>query len=213
MNSLVLAAIVGPTLDWVAGVLIAVGVILGAYKKLISPIAKGITTFNEDVAPNVRYLPDLAKLDPMLTVLESMAAEFRTNSGSSLRDSTNRLEEQADAARQAAEKALSTAIEFARLNRESITALEVAMGTVRELAKEDRQLAREDRDRARDALERMVALADSMDRTEASGARIEADRAHVAKDLAATQQRADDVLEHEPPGSAADAASQSPDTG
>jgi hypothetical protein len=211
-------AIIGQGVDillLVAGVCAALAYMLW---KVIIPGAKGITVFNEEIAPNVKYMKDLPKLNVVLSVVEEIAGQFRTNSGSTLKDTTDRLERHAEESKQAAEANRLAAVELARLNRDSITALEVAMGTVRELAKEDRELARRDRDLARDERERTLTLLASAMRTEASGvrveesgARVEADRAHVAEDLAATQQRADDVPSHEPPGTAADAASQSPE--
>lgn len=212
-----------------AGLLAALAFLLW---KVILPAAKGITVFNEEVVPNIQYMKLLAQLAPVLEVLNEIAGQFRTDSGSTLKDTTNRLEEHAQASRIAAEENRLAAVEFARANRESITALQIEMGTVRELAKEDRRLARGDRDLARDALEKILDLVasaarteesgarqeaagllaeKSRARTEASGARIEAADAIVAEDLAAQQQRADDVESHEPPGTAADAASQSPE--
>jgi vacuolar-type H+-ATPase subunit I/STV1 len=219
------AAIVGQSIDLlllVAGVLGALAFMLW---KVILPAAKMITVVNEEVIPNVKYMKLLAQLAPVLAVLNEIATQFREDSGSTLKDTTNRLEQHAEESKKAAEENRQAAVEFARVNRESITALQIEMGTVRELAKEDRRLARGDRDLARDALEKILALVASAQRqeasgllaeasrarTEASGARIEAADAVVAEDLAAQQQRADDVESHEPPGSAADAASQSPE--
>jgi hypothetical protein len=204
-------AIIGQGIDLlllVAGVFGALAFLLF---KVIIPGSKWVTVIDEEIVPNVQYMKHLAKLDAMLSVLDEIASQFRADSGSTLKDTTNRLEEHAEASRIAAEANRVAAVELARINRESITALEVAMGTAQELAREDRRLAREDRDLARDAYERMAALLASAGRTEASGVRIEADRAVVAEDLAAQQQRVDEVHPHEPPGSAADAASQSPE--
>lgn len=210
---MVVGTILGSTWAAVAGIVLVVGVLTALLKTVIVPGAKGITTFNEDIAPNVKYMPLLAQLGPMLAAVEDIAKQ-----GSTQRDTMDRLEKHGQENKRAAEEARATAVEFARLNRESITALEVAMGTVRELAKEDRQLAREDRDLARDAYQGMLSLAESAARTEesgarteASGARVEAASAVVAEDLAATQKRADDVHADEPPGTASDAASQSPE--
>lgn len=211
------AAIVGQSVDLlllVAGVLAALAFLLW---RVIIPGAKGITVFNEEVAPNVKYMKDLPKLNRVLSVVEEIAGQFRTDSGSTLKDTTDRLERHAEKALEVAEANRLAAVELARINRESITALEVAMGTVRELAKEDRDLARRDRDLARDERQRTLELLASALRTEASGVRVEesgaraqADRAVVAEDLAADKQRADDVKSSEP-GAAADAASQSPE--
>lgn len=184
-------------------------------------------------------MENLEKLDPMMSVLEDIAKQVQRDSGSSMRDEMDELAGYARENRTAAAEAKQAAIdakeaaeEFARTNAAGIVAaaenarkieqglkeLEVLVGTMREHARDERELARGDRDLARDdrvlasdALARLVDLLASATRTEESGARIEAARAVVAEDLAATKKVADEVADHEPPGSAADAASRSPE--
>lgn len=211
-------AIIGQSVDLlllVAGVLAALAFILF---KVIIPGSKWVTTINEEIVPNVQYMKDLPKLNRVLAVVEEIAGQFRTDHGSTLKDDINRLgqhaienKQAAAEAKQAAGDAREAATEFARTNASAIRALEVLVGTLTARARDESALARTDRDLARDALEKILALLASAHRTEESGARIEADRAVVASDLAAQQQRADDVEPHEPPGTAADAASQSPE--
>lgn len=204
MNAmLVIAAFAGGSIEVLLAIAAALAALGFMLFRVVVPTARGITTFNDDVVPHLKYLPLLADLKPVLSTLTAIAGEFASDSGSTLKDAMDRLEHET------AENRL-VADEFARANRAHIAALEIAMGTVKELAAEDRLLARSDRDLARDAYAKMVALVESALRTEQSGARIEAARAVVADDLAATQQRADDVRPGEPPGAAADAASQSP---
>jgi hypothetical protein len=218
LGTVVSGAIIGQGIDLLLLIASVFGALIFLLWKVIIPAAKGITVFNEEIVPNIQYMKLLAQLAPVLEVLNEIAAQFRTDSGSTLKDTTNRLEQHAEESKKSAEDNRLAAVEFARVNREAITTLQIEMGTIRELANEDRKLAREDRDLARDALEKILSLIasgvladESRARTEASGARIEAADAIVAEDLAAQQQRADDVHSDEPSGSAADAASQSPE--
>lgn len=225
------AGILSSTVVVAGGVLTISGLLMLVWR-VGRPLAKGITTIDEKVVPNVKYMPHLAKLDPMLEILEEVVAQVRTDSGSSLLDIVERLEGYARENREAAAEAKQASVqaeraaaavsaaldEFASATAVALTGIEVLMGTAKEHSQDDRALARNDRDLARDALRSMRKLLESAERmelsgarTEASGARIEADQAVVAEDLAATQRRADEVAEHEPPGTAADAASQSPE--
>jgi hypothetical protein len=254
-----LAAILGGTIDKVIYAASAIAALIFLWKFVV-PVAKGVTTFNEKVVPNVQYMPHLAKLAAMEAVLDEIGAQFSTDSGSTLKDDIvavrtdiRQLGEYAEENRQAAAQAKLAATEaqaaaaeakdaaiaaadsatrYAAANAAGINALEILVGTIKEHAKDDRDLARGDRDLARDALQQMVALAESAarteqsgarqeaagelakesrERTEASGARIEEAGRVVASDLAESQRRADDVDPNGEPGSAADAASQSPD--
>jgi hypothetical protein len=231
----ILAAVIGPTIDVVLAIASAGAAAAWILFKVIIPGAKGLTIFNEEIAPNVKYhkfLPKLAILDRVMAKLEDVAAQFTPNSGTTLKDTADRLEgyaaaarEVAESAREAAESALAAADQWATANRTQLTvlgdhlmALQAQMSSVKELARDDRELARKDRDEARDLHKRIAELAESAvradesrARTEASGARIEEAGRVVAEDLAATQKRADEVPSEEPPGTAADAASQSPD--
>lgn len=170
------------------------------------------------VVPTAQLITDAKNMLPylkLLPILEDIAAQFGTDSGATMKDQLNRVEEHAE---QVAAENARLAKEIGAANRASITEIQAAIGTLRELSGEDRKLARDDRQALLDILrsgERVEAsgiLADaSRARTEASGERMEAADAVVAEDLAETQRRADAVLDHEPPGSAADAASQSPE--
>lgn len=230
------AAVIGAVIGQGVDLLLLVAGVLGALAfmlwKVIIPGARWITTINEKVVPNFQYMPLLAELQPVLRVMQDIAAQFAPDSGETLKDATDRLETHAkqnqqavvearlaaDDAKLSASAAMTAATEWARTNAAGIKALEIMVGTLGEHAKDDRDLARGDRDLARDALMQIRDLVAAADRTEksgarveASGARVEADRAHVAEDLAESQRRADDVEAHEPPGTAADAASQSPE--
>lgn len=228
----IVGAIVGQSIDLLILVVGVLGALAFLLWKVIIPGARWITTINEKVVPNFQYMPLLAELQPILTVMQEIATQFTPDSGESLKDATDRLEAHAregmiaageakraaDDAKIAAAAAMTAATEWARTNAAGIKALEILVGTLGEHAKDDRDLARGDRDLARDALIQIRELVASGARTEASGerveasgARVEADRAQVADDLAESQRRADEVQAHEPPGTAADAASQSPE--
>lgn len=174
----------------------------------------------EDVAKQVRRNSGSSMRDEM----DELATYAREN-----RTAAAEAKQAAIDAREAAEgfahtnaAAITAAAENARKIEQGLKELEVLVGTMKEHAKDERELARGDRDLARDdrvlasdALEQLVALLasatrteESGARTEASGARIEAARAVVAEDLAKDKQRADEVADHEPPGTAADAASR-----
>lgn len=236
MEPFTLAAIIGPAFDKAAAVVFAAAVLAGLYWKVFTPLAILITTINKQFIPNVQYMGDLPKINKILRVVEAMAAQFQRNDGSTMKDDMDALAEHAlenrmaaaEAkqaaleAQQAVTEARAAAVEFAHTNAAGISTLEVLVGTIKERAEDDRQLARSDRDLARDAIEKtldrmrdIMASATRTEasgvRTEASGERIEADRASVAVDLAASQKRADDVHKDEEPGTAADAASLSPE--
>lgn len=198
-------------------VVIAAGIItiIGASTalvKVIIPLSKAITDFREKVAPNVQYMPLLEDIAQVLPMLRSIEAEFTGNEGSTLKDAMDRLEAHAEEAGQAAAASLAAATEFSRINRESITRLEAQVMTVRELASDDRELARRDRESMLGAIRSLGRVEASGERVEASGVRSEEAAATVAHELAATQQRADDVHNDEAPGAAADAAALPPET-
>jgi hypothetical protein len=239
MDYVMLGAVAGQSVNVLLYIVGVLGAIAFAIWKVIIPTAKWITIINEKVVPNFEYMPLLAELQPILATMRDIAQQFTPDSGESLKDATDRLEsyavdnrtsaaaarEAAEEARMAAAQALEAAKEWARTNADGISKLRILVGTLGEHAKDDRDLARTDRDLARDdreiahrALEQILDLVASAERadesrarTEASGVRIEAASAHVAEDLAAKQQRADEVQSDEPPGTAADAASQSPE--
>lgn len=134
-------------------------------------------------------------------ILNQIIAQFRTDSGSTLRDVVNRLEVAAND------------------NKAASELLKVGVETAKQLAEQDRE-----------QLRRLILLLDRLtlrvDQLMVSGQRIEEDRTHVAEDLAAREKqldaatagvaddlvasrlRADDAVGD--PGAAADAASQNP---
>ena len=146
-----------------AGIITVIGAAV-ALTKIIIPLSKAITDFREKIAPNVVFMPLLADLDQVLPTLRSIEAEFKGDSGSTLKDAIDRLEKHAKDNAAAAANSLSAATEFSRINRESITQLQAAMLAVRELASDDRQLAREDR-------EQILGAVRSLARVEACGVR------------------------------------------
>lgn len=223
------AALLGSTYANVAAVVVVLAVLAAAWK-LIGRGAEGIVLFNKKIVPNVQYMDLLPKVEAILTILEEVVAQVRTDHGSSLLDTTLRLEEttgrlegyaeenreaaaQAQRAATEARDAAAAAAAAAQVNAEGVADLKVLLGTAKERATDADALARGDRDLARDALEEIKKLIASAARTEESGARIEAASAVVADDLAADRRRADDVTSSEPPSTAADAASQSPNDG
>lgn len=207
-----------------AGIITIIGAI-AAIVKIVIPLSKAITDFREKVAPNVQYMPLLVDISSVLPTLRSIEAEFKGDSGSTLKDAMDRVERQGRENAAAAAASLAAATEFARINRESITQLQAAMLSVRELASDDRQLAREDREQILGAVRSLARVEASGSRTEASGERVEASgvrteasglrrevAAELVKDeLAATQKRADDVHDDDAPGTAADAAALPPE--
>ena len=163
--------------------------------KVIVPTAQLITDA-KNMLPYLRFLP----------ILEDIAAQFGTDSGSTIKDQMNRVEAHAQ---EVAESTAQLAKDNFATNRTSITEIQAAVESLRILSAEDRKLAREDRQALVDIVRSGARMEASDARTEASGKRIEAADVVVAADLAATQKRADEVHKDEPPGTAADEASKS----
>lgn len=163
-----------------AALITAVSVI---WTKVLRPGARLISA-TEEMIPLMRDLTRTFKDVPhAFQVLDEIVAQFRTNSGSSLRDVIDRIEEAAVQAHQAGE------------------VLKVQVEVVRELASQDRR-----------QLERLITLLNYLDAkvtigTEAAK-RMEESAAGVAWNLQEAQERADAV--EGDPGEAADAASFSP---
>lgn len=200
------------------GFTIVLGAVTAFVVKLVIPFSKAVTDFREKIVPNVDYMPLLRDLERVLATVTSIEAEFTGDSGSTMKDAMDRLELLAKQAALGAEASLAAATEFSRINRESITQLQASMLAVRELASDDRKLAREDREQILGAVRSLARVEASGERveasgvrTEASGVRSEAAAAMVKDELAATQQRADDVHDDEAPGTAADAAALPPE--
>ena len=181
-----------------AALVTALGVL---FQKVVRPGVKAASTA-EEMLPLLRELTVTFKDTPnAFKVLYAMAGQFKTDSGSSLRDVVNRLE---DASTDA---------------KNIINQLRVDVAS-------DRQLDERDRQELRAMLLSMDRLATQVAVLITSGIRVEEDRvlvaealtlreqvtdkaiASVASDLAASKKRADDTPEGEA-GAAADAASQS----
>jgi hypothetical protein len=184
------------------------------FKKVILPSAQLIVE-TKRMLPFLQHLPILEDLKKVLPILVDIAAQFRTDSGSTLKDDINVLrqyaEENRDAAAAsmtAAAESMTAAAEYARVNRALITEMQIAMAATEMRQKEAAQQLREDRDMMRDAVKALVRVEASGERVEASGARTEAADEVVASDLAAREKRADD-MSGQAPGVASDAALQS----
>jgi hypothetical protein len=184
-------------------------------KKVIVPGTRGFIRMVDDL----KYLP----------VLEQIAEQFSGGTGKSLQEAVARIEAgaaeallAASAAREAAEQFAAAnrqaAERFAAENRAGIQALQIAVGTIKELAEGDRAVVLAQGQQLLDIIRSGVRTEASGARQELSGERVEAagERSKAAADavamhLAEAQQRADEVAATEAPGTAADAASQSPD--
>jgi type II secretory pathway component PulM len=170
----------------IAGFVVALGVI---WKKVVSPLARLITT-TEKILPLLVMLTEVFEKNPnALKVLGEIAAQFKTDSGSSLRDVVNRLEQAALDNR----KAVVAAAEAADV-------LKIGVEASRLVSDQDRAMVR----RLEILLDR---LGVKVDEGAATGMRIERAAGHVAQDLAASHRRADETEGGEP-GAAADAAAQ-----
>jgi hypothetical protein len=130
------------------------------WKKVFRPTAKLITT-TEKMLPLLVELTEVFEKTPnAFKVLDEIVAQFRTDSGSSLRDVVNRLDE------------------AAKENRTSADTLKVGVETARQLAEQDRE-----------QLRRLIILLDRLtirvDAGGATGLRIEHAAEVVAEGLAA----------------------------
>jgi hypothetical protein len=178
---------------WAAGVVAALTVLLGLpvlfWKKVLRPGAKLITTTDE-MLPLLKTLTLTFKDNPdAFKVLGDIAAQFKTDSGSSLRDVVNRLEAAAEDNRRAVQAA-----------SEAAEVLKIGVEASRLVSDQDRAMVR----RLEILLDR---LGVKVDEGAATGMRIERAAGHVAQDLAASHRRADETEGGEP-GAAADAAAQ-----
>lgn len=187
----------------VGGTTAVIALLAGVWSKVLRPGAALITS-TEEMLPLLRDLTSVFRDKPgVFSVLDQIAAQFRTDSGSSLRDVVNRLE--------------AAAVE----NRRAGEALKVGVEASRLLSERDRQQL----DRIMIAADRLATRVDTLI---ASGARIETARAQVAVDLIAREEKVDaassgvasdlaasrhqaDVAEGEP-GVAADAGAITPIT-
>lgn len=153
---------------WIQYIL-AVGALVGAvgviWSKVIKPTLKFFATA-EEMLPLLKELTAEFKGTPdAFKVLDEIVAQFRTDSGSSLRDVVNRLD---DAAKE---------------NRAAAEVLKVGVESQKLLAEQDRK-----------ELQRLVTLLDRLtvkvEDGAATSARIEEQAADVADDLAAVQKGA-----------------------
>lgn len=168
--------------------------IVALWKKILRPGARLVTSV-EEMLPLLRELTTEFKNTPhAFAILDDIIAQFRTDSGSSLRDVVDRLESAATVNREAVERAA-----IATQSTEHVLA--VALETVRQLAQQDRE-----------KIDRLIILLDRLtikvDHTSATTSRLEQTGIDVASDLAASHKRADDVEGTASAGSAADAAAK-----
>lgn len=169
--------------QWLALITILFGVVIAFYKKVLRPAARFIT-MAEEMLPLLRELATVFRGDPsVLKVLYDMGKQFFPDSGTTLRDVVDRLEDAADHNRQASEL-LKVGVEASRL-----------------LAEQDRE-----------QLQRLIVLVDRLtvrvDAGAATSSRIEKAATGVAEDLANAHKRADDIAHGGDAGAAADAASR-----
>lgn len=163
----------------IAALIVAVGVI---WTKGIRPMVRFISKAEEMVPLLVKLNEALGKTPEAFEVLDEIVAQFRTDSGSSLKDQVNRLE---------------TAAERQETNAEH---LKVGVASQKELAEDDRK-------QLRSLLVELGINAESMRQLSMSVETIQKDARSVADDLARAHKRADEVS-NQPHGAAADAAAQ-----
>jgi hypothetical protein len=207
--------------DWVQWV-IAVGAIVTAlgivFKKVILPGYRGVGAI-EDALPVFREFTATFKgKTDVFKVIYEIAAQFRTDSGSSLRDAVDQLGQYAEANRESAQRAVEiaqhasdVAASAAEANRRSNEAMTIRFEAGRQLD-EQRALQQE---RLMLQTDRLMIRVDQMmlDRAQvatdltAREKKIDEASSGVASDLAAARSRADETMGDA--GAAADAASQS----
>lgn len=169
--------------QWVLGaaaLITAMGVL---WAKVVKPLLK-FAKQADRMIPLLQKLTDTFIANPnSFGVLNEIASQFKTDSGSSLRDVVDRLEKAANENHQAAE------------------ILKVELASTKQLAERDRQ-----------EIQRLILMIDRVAEAQKVVATnlIEAQKAvdTVALDLADAHKRADAIHHTEPAGTAADAASQ-----
>lgn len=181
-----------------AGYLLAFAAIVTAvsviWTKAIKPVARLIAS-TDKMLPLLQSLTEVFKDTPhAFEILDEIVRQFRTDSGSSLRDVVNRLEDAAKLQQSATEKAANIA-----------DSLKVGVEAAR-------LLAGLDRDKLQDMILLLDRLKTKVDTGIATGIRNENRAIGVAEDLAAAQKRADEVESGEA-GAAADAAAVKPPNG
>ena len=169
---------------WIVAFSVLVTAVGLLWRQVVKPIIRLVRNVNTAI-PVLSDLTGTFKDSPgTFQVLDEIAAQFRTDAGSSLRDVVNRIEV---AAKEAAE-----VVDRLRVNAQS-----------------DRQLAERDRVELQNVLRNMEGLATVLQTVVESGRRTEAGDAQVAEDLAGSQARADEA--EGPAGHAADEASRTPE--
>lgn len=170
-------------LQWVVLIAAAVGAAGVIWAKVLRPLLRLIAVA-EDLVPVLRSLvAELGGTPQAFAVLDEIIAQFRTDSGSSLRDAVDRLEE--------------SAVE----NKHAAQLLAVQVESLAQLASGDRH----------EVARLAVLLGQVLQGTKTGTAtvqRIEEAANVVAADLAAAHDRADAVIDGDP-GEAADAAASS----
>jgi hypothetical protein len=154
-------------LAYIAAIAAALAGVIFIWKKGVKPLAKFI--HNVDIMlPLIIELTETFKNTPYaFKILDEIVAQFRTDSGSSLRDAVNRLETAATENRDSA-KAAARVADFLRISIEA-----------------SKKLDQRDRDELRDMLLRLDRVAQAVDAGAATGLRNEAAASVVASDLAA----------------------------
>lgn len=121
-------------LQWILGSSAVIGALAVLWTKLIRPLSK-VIVFLDQLLPLLTDLLARSKKDPdYLSVLSEIAAQFKTDSGSTLRDVINRLE-------QASIKVQADAEDL----RIKAGVIKEEVAVVKELAKTDRAEASKDR--------------------------------------------------------------------
>lgn len=211
------------------GLIVAIGT---AWTKVLNPIRKFANRV-EAMYPLLVVLTDTFKDTPhAFKVLDEIVIQFRTDSGSSLRDVVNRLEAMGEAnARQvektkAAADMLAIGVEAARMlavrDREELSRLllqqdrsaskiDAAMRTLDELRGGQVEMNKQ----ASDVATNLVSAQLAVDAVASNLLRAQGVVDEVAVDLAASHARADAVADRPDgaPGEAADAGAQSPEKG
>lgn len=120
--------------QWILGLAVFVGALATIWTKLLQPLGK-LIAYSHAMIPMLAELLAAQKSDPdYLSVLSEIAAQFKSDSGSTLRDVVNRLEHSALEAQEAAKEL-----------RIKAALIEEKVAIVKELATSDRAEASKDR--------------------------------------------------------------------
>lgn len=193
---------------WIAVGITSLGVILGVptliWKKMLRPGVR-LVNLMDRMLPLMEVLSKEFQSKPqMFSVLREIAAQFQTDSGSSLRDLANRLEE------------------TARLNQANIEIVKSGLEVLRIAYEATRQVSTLRDDKAQELALAIDRLRVKVEAGTATGLRMEQKAIGiaddliiatgkvegVAQDLADSHKRADDTHHTAAPGAAADAAAQ-----